>query len=97
MDEGTIFILWILFSVVPALIARSKGRSFILYLIASLIFSPIIMLIVALIVGKDQKSIENKALASGMKKCPFCAEIIKTEASVCRYCGKEMPVSNQST
>lgn len=27
------------------------------------------------------------------KRCPFCAETIKQAAKVCRFCGRELPVS----
>ena len=30
---------------------------------------------------------------SHQRKCPFCAEMIKTEASMCRFCRREMPVA----
>ena len=35
----------------------------------------------------QQRIIEQEQLREGMKKCPQCAEIVKREARVCKFCG----------
>lgn len=30
-------------------------------------------------------------VAEGMRKCPFCAEIIRSEAKICRFCQRDLP------
>jgi hypothetical protein len=38
---------------------------------------------------------ESSIVVSGYsKRCPYCSEVIKEEAKVCRYCGRELADSN---
>jgi uncharacterized membrane protein YdbT with pleckstrin-like domain len=40
---------------------------------------------------RDEKPPEPKLVDGLTKECPFCAEIIKAKAKICRFCNRELP------
>jgi hypothetical protein len=81
-----IFLLAALIGLIPAAIAQSKGRSFIgWWLYGAALF--IVALPHALLMSADSREVDRQRLAAGdAKKCPACAELIRSEARVCRFC-----------
>lgn len=84
-----ILIMAVLIGLIPAYIAKGKGRSFgVWWLYGAALF--IIALPHALLIKPDIAALERQQLEEGMKKCPHCAEMIKADAMVCRYCSRDV-------
>ena len=78
-------VLWIICIPLSAQEGSRKGRKR-QGVVLGVLLGPIGLLIIKL-----SPVDEAGAIASGtLRKCPACAEIVKAEASVCRYCGREL-------
>ena len=76
-----LILVGVFFGGVAAAIARQKGRGELRWFFVGFFFHWIALIVVFL------PPVSKEGV---LRKCPKCAEVIKAEATVCRYCGREV-------
>jgi len=92
MGPLVIICLLLILGLVPAGIAHSRGRSFVIWWLYGIVLPPF-ALVHALGIPRVRTVRDRQLLAEGMKACPHCAELIRAGACLCRYCGRETATS----
>ncbi len=85
-----LLVIWIIMAFVVMGVAISKGFRAAPWFAYGFLLWPI-ALIHVLVARPDEKEVEAQQLRSGdRRRCPHCAELIKYQAKVCRYCGRDV-------
>lgn len=83
--DYAIVISGLFFGVVASIIARHRGRGEIVWFIVGFVLH-LFALVVLFLPPVSRPGVT--------KKCPQCAEIVKDEASVCRFCGRQLDLTD---
>ncbi len=84
---------WLLCALLVGFAARSRGRSFALWLLLAVVVTPIVAALV-LVSFADRSASRVRDFArkgrDGLRLCPSCAEVVWAEARRCRFCLAEL-------
>jgi len=82
-----LFIAWIIFSGLAAWISDNKGHGAGRVFLLSIVLSPLVGLIVALVLPRKNP---NAPTSETHTRCPDCRELVRSDARKCKHCGASL-------
>jgi len=78
---------WLILAILVGVYANGKGKSGFLYFILSVLLSPLVGFLIAVISEDNEKELVEQGKK---RKCLNCGELIRPEAKVCQFCNSKI-------
>ena len=95
MTFSGVLITWFLLGLISGAIGASRNVGFWLHAFIGFLLGPIGILTALFFKPSDEATFQREGSASGMVKCPMCAELIKVEAKICKHCKSDVVHADQ--
>jgi len=83
-------ITWVLCGLIAGAIGASRNVGFMLHAMIGFLFGPIGIITAVLFKPSEEEVFKSKGVRSGLVRCPFCAELVKAEATICKHCRSDL-------
>jgi DNA-directed RNA polymerase subunit RPC12/RpoP len=77
-----VIIIWVAFSAIVGAVASQRGRNGVIFGLASLVLSPLLVLFILVAIPVQVKVENNKT------PCPHCHGLVDRDVSCCMHCGR---------
>jgi hypothetical protein len=83
--------VWFLLAVLVGALRRRRGGSFFIGFLSSAFLSPLVGFILLAVAPRRDEIVEERLIRSGdRRRCPFCQEVIRRDARVCKHCHRDL-------
>jgi hypothetical protein len=89
---GAVLIVWLLCGLIAGAIGASRNVGFLLHALIGFLFlfGPVGIITAVLFKPTDEEVFRSKGKQSRLVKCPYCAELVKAEATICKHCRSDL-------
>jgi hypothetical protein len=86
-----ILLLWLGLALVVGIAASHRGRNGFGWFLLACVISPLVAGLLVLVLPNAEIERQKQEVLKNSRKCPFCAELVRREAIVCKHCGRDLP------